>query len=166
MIDEDDVPAMHGGDETSGPASGDERSSSALDRLDHLDPSGRGTGPSRRERRRQRRDERWTRPVVRDWRWGVRLVGRSLIVIGLLMFGFVAYQLWGTGIETSRAQNRLESEFAELLAEAQARRVDDTDWLLDRVVSLGVGDPVLLGHPRDDVVASIQSELGPGPRVV
>ena len=32
------------------------------------------------------------------------------------MFGFVAYQLWGTGIETARAQNALESEFEDLLA--------------------------------------------------
>ncbi len=32
------------------------------------------------------------------------------------MFGFVAYQLWGTGIETARAQNALENEFEELLA--------------------------------------------------
>lgn len=39
-----------------------------------------------------------------------------LIASGLLMFGFVAYQLWGTGIETARAQNALESEFEELLA--------------------------------------------------
>ena len=34
------------------------------------------------------------------------------------MFGFVAYQLWGTGIETARAQNQLESEFDAQLAEA------------------------------------------------
>jgi sortase A len=32
------------------------------------------------------------------------------------MFGFVAYQLWGTGIETARAQNSLENDFEELLA--------------------------------------------------
>ena len=32
------------------------------------------------------------------------------------MFGFVAYQLWGTGIETARAQNALENEFDALLA--------------------------------------------------
>ncbi|WP_394937334.1 hypothetical protein [uncultured Ilumatobacter sp.] len=41
-----------------------------------------------------------------------------LIATGLLMFGFVAYQLWGTGIETARAQNQLESEFDAKLAEA------------------------------------------------
>jgi sortase A len=37
-----------------------------------------------------------------------------MISIGLLMFGFVAYQLWGTGIATAQAQNRLEREFDEL----------------------------------------------------
>jgi sortase A len=51
-----------------------------------------------------------------DWRWWVGGIGKTLIATGLLLFGFVAYQLWGTGIETARAQNSLESEFEELLA--------------------------------------------------
>jgi sortase A len=51
-----------------------------------------------------------------DWRWWVSGVGKVLIATGLLMFGFVAYQLWGTGIETARAQNSLETEFEDLLA--------------------------------------------------
>jgi sortase A len=51
-----------------------------------------------------------------DWRWWVGGVGKTLIAIGLLLFGFVAYQLWGTGIETARAQNSLENEFEDLLA--------------------------------------------------
>jgi sortase A len=51
-----------------------------------------------------------------DWRWWVSGVGKTLIATGLLLFGFVAYQLWGTGIETARAQNSLENEFEELLA--------------------------------------------------
>jgi len=62
---------------------------------------------------------RWDRPrPPRDWRWWVGGFGRVLITTGLLLFGFVAYQLWGTGIETARAQRALESEFEELLAEA------------------------------------------------
>jgi sortase A len=48
----------------------------------------------------------------------VRTVGKVLIVTGLLLGGFVAYQLWGTGIEARRAQNALEDEFEELLATA------------------------------------------------
>ena len=38
-----------------------------------------------------------------------------LIAIGLLMFAFVGYQLWGTGIEYARAQDRLDDEFADLI---------------------------------------------------
>lgn len=38
-------------------------------------------------------------------------LGRALITLGLMMFGFVAYQLWGTGLETLRAQSDLESDF-------------------------------------------------------
>ena len=57
-------------------------------------------------------------PPPRDWRWWVGGIGKTLIAAGLLMFGFVAYQLWGTGIETARAQNALENEFEELLSTA------------------------------------------------
>jgi sortase A len=53
-----------------------------------------------------------------DWRWVVGGIGKTLISIGLLMFGFVAYQLWGTGIQYAQAQDRLEHELDELLASA------------------------------------------------
>ncbi|MFT3852856.1 MAG: sortase [Ilumatobacteraceae bacterium] len=46
-----------------------------------------------------------------DWRWVVGGIGKVLIVTGLLMFAFVAYQLWGTGIYTAQAQNRLTDQF-------------------------------------------------------
>ena len=66
-----------------------------------------------------KRVSKWDRPPQpHDWRFYVGGLGKILITIGLLMFGFVAYQLWGTGIETARAQNKLENEFQELLAEA------------------------------------------------
>ena len=39
------------------------------------------------------------------------------------MFGFVAYQLWGTGIETARAQDQLENQF-EQIASPTSRDVD------------------------------------------
>ena len=59
---------------------------------------------------------RWDRPPgPKDVRWFLRLVGKVLIVTGLLMFGFVAYQLWGTGIEYARAQDRAEDQFNDLL---------------------------------------------------
>ena len=50
-----------------------------------------------------------------DWRWNVSIIGRSLITLGLLMFAFVAYQLWGTGIQTARAQADLTSKFQQQL---------------------------------------------------
>ena len=51
----------------------------------------------------------------RDWRWGAGLVGRVLVATGLLLLGFVVYQLWGTGIQTHQAQNDLSDQFEELV---------------------------------------------------
>ena len=65
-----------------------------------------------------RRLRKWDREHPHDWRYFVGMAGRVLIAIGLLLFGFVAYQLWGTGIETARAQRQLEDEFEAMLAEA------------------------------------------------
>jgi sortase A len=64
------------------------------------------------------RPSKWDARPPRDWRWAVGTVGKVLIAVGLLLFGFVAYQLWGTAIETARAQNRLEGEFEALLESA------------------------------------------------
>jgi sortase A len=67
------------------------------------------------------RRRRWDRPPEpHDWRWVVGGVGKVMISVGILMFGFVAYQLWGTGVSTARAQNRLENEFEQLLAQSPA----------------------------------------------
>src|SRR5215203_5784937 len=55
---------------------------------------------------------RWDRPKPpHDWRWVVDRIGRILIGVGLMMFAFVAYQLWGTGIQTAQAQRMLSREF-------------------------------------------------------
>jgi sortase A len=66
---------------------------------------------------RQRRPNRFDRPPEpHDWRWFIGGIGRTLIATGVLLFAFVAYQLWGTGIQTARAQGQLEREFDDLLA--------------------------------------------------
>ena len=62
-----------------------------------------------------------------DWRWWVGGIGKTLIATGLLLFGFVAYQLWGTGIETARAQDSLGNEFEELLAATPVTASAPTD---------------------------------------
>lgn len=60
---------------------------------------------------------RWDRPKPpRDWRWFVGGLGRALIALGLLLFGFVAYQLWGTGIQTAQAQRSLSKDFDRQIA--------------------------------------------------
>jgi sortase A len=64
-----------------------------------------------------KRVSRWDRPPPpHDWRWVVGGIGKVLIVTGVLMFAFVAYQLWGTGIEYAQAQKDLDDQFEELLA--------------------------------------------------
>jgi sortase A len=45
-------------------------------------------------------------------------LGRTCIAAGVLILLFVAYQLWGTGIQEARAQSSLESEFDSVLDEA------------------------------------------------
>ena len=48
---------------------------------------------------RRRRTPHFQRPKPpHDWRWVVGGIGKVLIVLGLMMFAFVGYQLWGTGI--------------------------------------------------------------------
>jgi sortase A len=58
--------------------------------------------------------------IAHDWRWVVGGVGRVLIVLGLLVLGFVVYQLWGTGIQEARAQNKLEAQFNDIIATTPA----------------------------------------------
>jgi len=107
------------------------------DNVGHVMPGGSPTAPSEQpapersigapdvsdprqmssRRARSSRTNRWDRePEPHDWRWAVGWIGRVLISVGVLMFGFVGYQLWGTGIQTAQAQNRLEDEFGQLLA--------------------------------------------------
>jgi sortase A len=46
-------------------------------------------------------------------------VGRVLVTVGTLLLLFVAYQLWGTGLYTAQAQNRLGDQFRHALERAQ-----------------------------------------------
>jgi sortase A len=47
-------------------------------------------------------------------------LGRALVAAGVLLLLFVAFQLWGTGLRTAQAQDRLEEEFERRLAEVSA----------------------------------------------
>jgi len=86
------------------------------------------SSPSSRFRRyRQQRVPYFSRPKnPHDWHWVVAGIGKTLIVLGLLMFAFVGYQLWGTGIQTAQAQNRLEDEFRAKLDSTTTAPAGDT----------------------------------------
>lgn len=85
-----------------------------------------GSSWARRRERRRSRVSKWDRPPdPHDWRFFVGTLGKVLIATGILMFGFVAYQLWGTGIETARAQNRLEDAFEAAVADTADDTTDD-----------------------------------------
>ena len=43
------------------------------------------------------------------------VVGRVLVAFGVLLLLFVAYQLWGTGIQEARAQDSLRRSFTEVV---------------------------------------------------
>ncbi len=82
--------------------------------------TGKGACPCWREWPRTRAEPDDPPPVAapdsgHDWRYVVGAIGKVFIATGLLLGGFVAYQLWGTGIEARRAQNALEEEFEALL---------------------------------------------------
>ena len=51
-----------------------------------------------------------------QWWRVVGAIGRFMMRAGVLVLLFVAYQLWGTGLSTHQAQDRLKSEFADQLA--------------------------------------------------
>ena len=55
-----------------------------------------------------------TPTIPRDWRWFLGVVGRIFITLGLLILAFVAYQLWGTGIEFNASQHALAKDFEQL----------------------------------------------------
>jgi sortase A len=93
----------------------------------------------------------WDRPrQARDWYWFLGRLGSGLIILGLLMFLFVGYQLWGTGIEEAQSQNRLEDSFAELVARTDESK-NATTTVADSIVdapSTTVADTV--PGPVDD----------------
>ena len=55
-----------------------------------------------------------TTPTFRGF---ARALGRTLIALGVLLILFVAYQLWGTGLRSAQAQDRLKDDFRRALSD-------------------------------------------------
>ena len=66
------------------------------------------------------------------------VAGRLLIVAGLVILGFVAYQLWGTGLEESRQQDELLDEYAQSIG------ADWPTWSHNRRSARTTGHPPTL----------------------
>ena len=58
--------------------------------------------------------------MVRDWRNVLEWIGRTLIVVGMLVLGFVGFQLWGTSIIEARAQGDLRSDFEKQISQTMS----------------------------------------------
>jgi sortase A len=109
------------------------------------------------------------------------VVGRVLIFAGLTILGFVAFQLWGTGLEESRRQGELADDFGSTLADAGIEVAADADLagLTDALDELDPatapapepveGEPIgIIEIPRIDlsrmmVVGTTRSDLKKGP---
>ncbi len=53
------------------------------------------------------------------------VTGRLLIIAGVVVLGFVAYQLWGTGLEASRQQDELLQSYGDELGVANGVELND-----------------------------------------
>jgi sortase A len=73
-------------------------------------------------------------------------LGKTLVSFGLLIFLFVAFQLWGTGVEESRHQQDLTDDLAKTI------RIAGDSKASDSVVTTKGAD----GVTPDDVIASLK----------
>lgn len=126
-----------------------------------------------RERRRQR-VSKWDRPPdPHDWRYFVGTTGKVLITTGLLMFGFVAYQLWGTGIETTRIQNKIGNQFERQLpdldsptltvpeTEQSSRAVSDSASIDVSETGDNVAEPPVETAASEGAVKPVEQDIPP-----
>jgi sortase A len=67
-------------------------------------------------------------------------IGRTCITAGVLILLFVAYQLWGTGIREAQAQNRLEDDFEEVLADASTSTTEPTTTTTEATTTTAPAD--------------------------
>ena len=85
-------------------------------------------------------------------------VGRTCITAGVLILLFVAYQLWGTGIRTAQAQNRLEDDFEAVLDEASSSTTSTTETTVTTtpVPTTETVAPPIPPVPEGEATAQIQ----------
>lgn len=80
-----------------------------------------------------------SRPSLSHVMLGV--IGKVLIWAGLLLLGFTAYQLWGTGIQTARFQEDLEKQFTSATAPPETTTATNPLSTID-ANGIDIGDAV------------------------
>lgn len=98
-----------------------------------------------------------------DWRWAVGGIGRTLITLGLLMFGFVAYQLWGTGIQTAQAQRELVKEFERLVGAPDASTTSTSAPPTTRPTTIGTDATTATTIPVESTTTTTTTTTLPAP---
>jgi sortase A len=84
--------------------------------------------------------------------------GRLLILAGVLVLLFVAYQLWGTGLQEARAQDRLDKQFQELLEQSSSSTTVTTDTTVPEPASTTTLPPDSeAADPANDTPAEFES---------
>jgi sortase A len=107
-------------------------------------------------------------------RRAIAAFGRTLVTVGLLILLFVAFQLWGTGLVTARAQDDMRNEFEDALEQVSAPTTSPTtrpapttttlpaipasgEWIgTIRIPKIGLDKIFVEGTGRDDL------KKGPG----
>lgn len=87
-------------------------------------------------------------------------IGRVLVVAGLFILGFVAFQLWGTGIEESRNQSSLTTALARTASGIDGVQVDSNPRPVELANELADVEvetaPAMSAPPAGDPVGILQ----------
>jgi sortase A len=118
-------------------------------------PTGAGNGPSAPGGRRGSEREPF------GIRKAIRGVGKALICVGILLFLFVGYQLWGTGIAERRSQHRLTASFEKRLTTVATLPGAETITSDTTVPPLDLGDAMaLIEIPKIGVKKAVVEGVG------
>lgn len=82
-------------------------------------------------------------------------LGRILIVAGLLVLGFVGYQLWGTSIESSQNQTDLRVSLAADMGKTNVKHLDTKDLVTTAEAVDPVTAPPMAAPPEGSPVGVI-----------
>ena len=96
---------------------------------------------------------------MRLWRV-VGAIGRTMIAAGAILLLFVAYQLWGTGLSTAQAQERLADELAR---KQQALAAVTTTSTTTPVADPGVTTTTQAGLAELGQLPDVQAQLAAAP---